>query len=194
MPDQRRKDAVAKHHYARDDADQADFHAANVCRLLRVVAVQKAPKKRGHNNGNPPRTSEAREKWDRKQSKRELFVHRRKQTNRHSRDPREPGIHRVGIIYFLRRPRPEPRRDCIKDHDETDVRGGKRNAHYCRREEFLRTDAAPCQELGKSEITGLRLPVEWLRGRQAERYDRNSQSAQDLHEQKSAIRVLRIVI
>ena len=46
VPDQRCPDAPAQQDDSRDDADQADFDAANVGGLLRIVAVQKSPDER----------------------------------------------------------------------------------------------------------------------------------------------------
>ena len=46
VPRERGQNPPAQHHQARDDADQSNLDPARVRRLLRIIRVQKAPRKR----------------------------------------------------------------------------------------------------------------------------------------------------
>src|ERR1700692_1200148 len=76
MPDQRRPNSPTQQDEPGDDADQADFEAANVSRLLRIIAVQKSPEKCGKNDSEKPRLRRAQQKWNCEQAK-EKFLARR---------------------------------------------------------------------------------------------------------------------
>src|SRR5437870_13268733 len=89
MPDERRDDAPAQHHAARNNADDADLDPPNVTRLLRVRAVQKTPGKRRQDNSKNARLGHARDKRYRKQARQKLFARRRQEPDGYTRDPRE---------------------------------------------------------------------------------------------------------
>src|SRR5438094_27724 len=87
MPDERRDDAPAQHHDARNNADDADLDPPNVTRLLRVRAVQKTPGKRRQDNSKNARLGHALNKRYRKQAKQKFFARRRHEPDGYTRDP-----------------------------------------------------------------------------------------------------------
>ncbi len=74
VPGERRPDSPAQHHQSRDDADQADFDAANVGRLLRIIAVQKSPGERGQHDGQEFRLRSAQQIRNREQAKKKFLA------------------------------------------------------------------------------------------------------------------------
>ena len=148
VPDQGRQDSPPQHHDSRDDPDQADLDATDVRRLLRIVAVQKAPEKCRNNHGEPARFRKFGEKGNGKEAKREFFVGGGQQPYRRARDPREERVHGLLVIHFLRGPRTQPGCHDVESDHVSNVRCSQRQAHHGRREKLFRTQSAQREGLG----------------------------------------------
>ncbi len=142
MPDERRDDAPAQHHNSRNNSDDSYFDSANVGRFLRVIAVQKTPKKSGHDYRHPARARQSHEKRDGEQPEGELLVHGSKQPDGDAGNPGDRRIHAVRIVQLLGRPRPQTGCDHVEGDDKTNVCGGQAQTHSGRREKLLRTQPA----------------------------------------------------
>ena len=151
VPDERCQDAPAHHHDSRDDANQPDLDAADISRLLRIIAVQKAPEKGRKNHGEPAGLCKFREKRNGKKAEGEFFVRRSQQADRRAREPREERVHGLFVVHFLRGPRSQPVRQDIECHDIADVHGGERQAHNRRRKKLLGAQSAQSKDFGKAQ-------------------------------------------
>ena len=142
VPDQRREDSPAQHHDSRDDANQPDLDTPGIGGFLRIIAVQKAPKKRRNHHGEPAGLCEFAEKRNGEEAEGEFFVGRGKQTDRRTRNPGKQGVHGLLVTDFLRGPCAQAIGHHIKSHHVADVHGSKRQTHHRRREKLFGTQPA----------------------------------------------------
>ncbi len=124
MPDQRGENSPAQHHESRDDSDQANFDAADVGGLLRIIRMQKAPRECGQNDREEFGFRDAIYKWNREKAKQKFFAGGGEESDYHCLQPWKIRAGATGVIHILRSPRTEMLRDEIKDDNVADMNRG----------------------------------------------------------------------
>ena len=198
VPGERRPDSPAQHHEAGDDADQADFDAANVRRLLRIIAVQKSPEECGQDDGQKSRLRGAQQKRNREQAKEKFLARRGVDADRQRVDPRHIGADHVFVIEVLRRPRAQFAADDVKDGDVADVRGGEANADHVGAEKFLGANSGQAESDVQPDFIGLKDAIQRLSRHDGDHHEQRADDADqrglpDLAEEKTGVRRVRVV-
>ena len=156
MPDQRRPNSPTQQDESGDDADQADFEAANVSRLLRIIAVQKSPEECGKDDGEKSRLRRPQQKWNCEQAKEKFLARRGVDADRQRIDPGHVGADHVFVIEVLRRPCAQSAADNVENRDVADVRGGEANADDVGAKKFFGANAGQAESNVEPDFIGLK--------------------------------------
>ena len=162
VPDERRQNAPAQHDEAQGHAADADFHAADVERLLRISGVSEAPDEAREHHGRHGVTHQLAQERNGEHAEEKLFRDRRQEAAEQHEQPGESRIEQVAVRDIGGRPCAElvghdVERRLIGDED-----AGERDAENGAEEEALGAQAAQAEEIAQRDFVAEGFAVERL--------------------------------